>query len=113
MLNLLQQYFMQYTKYSNLTVPQSDYSPLLDLEPGIVYPSSNGDFNASLRFTINNQLTVDIPYYELARPLRVLDTDGKPVLDTVYNELQIYATPAPEDGPLVGKAFLSQVSAAV
>jgi hypothetical protein len=85
----------------------------LNLEPGIVYPSSSGDFNATLRFTINNELTVDIPHYELERPLRVLDTDGNPVLDMNYNELQIYATPAPEDGPVVGKAFLSQVSAAV
>lgn len=75
-----------------------------------MYPSSSRNFNATLRFVIDNGLTVDIPYYELERPLRVLDTDGTPSLDTNYHELQIFSSAAPEAGPVLGKAFLSQVS---
>jgi hypothetical protein len=94
-------------------ISTSDYSPDLNLEPGMVYRSSPKNFSASLQFTINNDLTVDIPYYELERPLRVLDTYGKPKLDTEYQELQIFSADEPiEDALVLGKAFLSQVSSA-
>ncbi|KAK3689333.1 hypothetical protein B0T22DRAFT_375669 [Podospora appendiculata] len=102
-----------YTKYTNstaATLNPSDYKgTLLNLEPGIVYPKSSGAFNASLRFTINNELTVDIPHYEFERPLRGLDENGTVVLVERYTELQIYGSPAPEDAPVLGKAFLSQL----
>ncbi|KAK3317557.1 hypothetical protein B0T19DRAFT_293622 [Cercophora scortea] len=102
-----------YTKYTNSTagaLNPSDYkSTLLNLEPGIVYPKPAGAFNASLRFTINNELTVDIPHYEFERPLRGLDENGTVVLDQRNTELQIYGSPAPEDAPVLGKAFLSQL----
>ncbi|KAK3939396.1 hypothetical protein QBC46DRAFT_438060 [Diplogelasinospora grovesii] len=110
-LKQFQQYFAQYTKYTGAPVDPSKYqsSSLFNLEPGIVYPASAGDFNFTLRFTINDDLTVEIPLYELWRPLRGLDANGNLVLDTGYNELQIYGSPAPEDAPVLGKAFLSQV----
>ncbi|KFX96148.1 hypothetical protein O988_05436 [Pseudogymnoascus sp. VKM F-3808] len=103
------QYFRQHTNYSGALVSPSTYSPGWNVEPGLVYPSSFKNFNATLRFTIDNGLTVDIPYYELERPLRVLDTDGRPSLNTSYQELQIFNTAAPEDAPVLGKAFLSQL----
>jgi hypothetical protein len=46
--------------------------------PGIVCPSSSRGFNFTLRFTINNELIVEIPSHELERYLRAPDTDGKP-----------------------------------
>lgn len=104
------QYFKQHTNYSGPLVSPSTYSPGWNVEPGLVYPSSFKNFNATLRFTIDNGLTVDIPHYEVERPLRVLDTDGRPSLNTSYQELQIFNTAAPEDAPVLGKAFLSQVS---
>ncbi|KAK0624929.1 hypothetical protein B0T17DRAFT_462990, partial [Bombardia bombarda] len=109
-LDQVQAFFKQHTSHLEDPVLPAAYSnKILNLEPGIVYPSSAGQFNATLRFTINNGLTVDIPSYEFQRPLRGLDANGSVVLDPDYNELQIYGSPAPEDGPVVGKAFLSQL----
>jgi hypothetical protein len=101
--------FAAVTQYKDGPVNSSQYSQLYDLEPGLVYPSSAGTFSASLQFTLDNGLTVHIPPYELIRPLRGLDANGQQILDTGYNEVQIYGQPAPEDGPVMGKAFLSQV----
>ncbi|KAK4182894.1 hypothetical protein QBC35DRAFT_139597 [Podospora australis] len=90
-------------------VGPSEYSnELANLEPGLVYPASV-DFNATLRFTINDNMTIDVPHYEFQRPLRGLDQNGTMVLDPKFHELQIYGDPAPLNAPVLGKAFLSQV----
>jgi hypothetical protein len=110
MLSRIKDTFIQATKTNtSVFVDPSAYSPLFNLEPGLVYPSSIGGFNASFLFTLDSGLTIEIPQHELERPLRVLDTDGSRVLEPAYNELQIFGTAAPEDGPVVGKGFLSQV----
>jgi hypothetical protein len=89
--------------------PSSYNSTLYDLEPGLVYPASAGPISASLQITFDNGLSVSIPQDELVRPLRGLDANGALAVDTNFNEVQIYSTPAPEDGPVLGKVFLSQV----
>lgn len=91
------------------TVQPSQYADLYNLEPGLVYPRSAGNFSVSMEITINDGQTVTIPSYELVRPLRGLDADGRQIVDTRFNEVQIYSQPAPEDGPVFGKAFLSQL----
>jgi hypothetical protein len=73
-----------------------------------VYPASAGPISASLRITLDNGLSVDIPSYELVRPLRGLDANGTLIVDTNYNEVQIYGQADPEDGPVLGKVYLSQ-----
>ncbi|KAK3349008.1 hypothetical protein B0T25DRAFT_546981 [Lasiosphaeria hispida] len=109
-LDTFQSAFKEVTKFTGERVQPSEYkNALLNLEPGIVFPKDAGDFNATLRFTINYNQTVDIPFYELLRPLRGLDQKGKVVVEEKYNEVQIYASPAPGDAPVLGKAFLSQV----
>ncbi|KAK0715456.1 hypothetical protein B0H67DRAFT_645203 [Lasiosphaeris hirsuta] len=103
-------FFQQVTKFSGDPVLPPVYNDhLLNAEPGIVYPKSAGQFNATLRFTLNYNLTVEIPFYELQRPLRGLDKEGKVVVDSNYTELQIFRTPAEGDAPVLGKAFLSQL----
>jgi hypothetical protein len=110
MLSSIKNSFAQTTKTnSSVFVDTSTYSPLINLEPGLVYPSSIGGFNASLVFTLDGGLTVEIPQYELERPLRLLDKDGSRVLQPMYNEIQVFKDAAPEDGPVLGKVFLSQV----
>jgi len=91
-------------------LPASNYSHLYNLEPGLVYPSSAGDLDPTLRISLLNGPTITIPTHEIIRPLRGLDQSGAMVLDTGYNEVQIYGNPAPEDGPVMGKALLSQVN---
>jgi hypothetical protein len=73
-----------------------------------VYPASAGPISASLQITLDNGLSVDIPPYELVRPLRGLDTNGALIVDTNFNEVQIYGQAAPEYGPVLGKVFLSK-----
>lgn len=73
-----------------------------------MYPASAGPISASLRITLDNGLSVDIPSYELVRPLRGLDANGTLIVDTNYNEVQIYGQADPEDGPVLGKVYLSQ-----
>lgn len=73
-----------------------------------MYPASAGPITASLRIALDNGLSVDIPSYELVRPLRGLDTNGSPIVDTDFNEVQIYYQADPENGPVLGKGFLSQ-----
>ncbi|KAK3352748.1 hypothetical protein B0T25DRAFT_580621 [Lasiosphaeria hispida] len=110
LLDQFEEFFEQITKFSGDAVPPPEYNDLLlNVEPGIVYPKSAGPFNATLRFTLNYNLTVDIPFYELQRPLRGLGKDGKVVVDSNYTELQIFRTPAEGDAPVLGKAFLSQL----
>jgi len=90
-------------------VDSSQYQGLYNLEPGLVFPSSVSNFSLSLEITMDNGQTVIIPSHELIRPLRGLDTNGIQIVDTRFNEVQIYSLPAPEDGPVFGKAFLSQL----
>lgn len=101
--------FAQVSASNNAPVDSSQYQGLYNLEPGLVYPSSAGAFSVSLEITIDNGLTVTIPSHELVRPLRGLDANGTQIVDTRFNEVQIYGRPAPEDGPVLGKAFLSQL----
>lgn len=98
------------TKYAGDPILPAAYQDiLLNLEPGIVYPKSAGEFNMTMRITINNELTVQVPHYELQRPLRGLDKDGKVVSNDAYNELQIYGDNPAENSPVIGKAVLSQL----
>ncbi|KAK0649778.1 hypothetical protein B0T16DRAFT_324696 [Cercophora newfieldiana] len=92
-----------------LVEPSSYSDRLLNLEPGIVYRKDAADFNATLRFTINYNQTVEVPFHEVQRSLRGLDKNGAVIVDPDYNELQIYGTPAEGDAAVLGKAFLSQV----
>jgi hypothetical protein len=94
-----------------LVEPSAYADRLLNLEPGIVYRKDEADFNATLRFTINYNQTVEVPFYEVQRSLRGLDPNGAVVVDPDYNELQIFGTPADGDAVVLGKAFLSQVGA--
>ncbi|GAB1314687.1 hypothetical protein MFIFM68171_04897 [Madurella fahalii] len=106
----VENYFREVTGYNGETVDPVVYRDrLLNLEPGLAFPASAGSFNGTLRLTIEDKLTVDIPLYELQRPLRGLDSNGRVVLEPEYNELQIYRQEAPNDAPVLGKAFLSQV----
>lgn len=89
--------------------PHNYSANLVDLEPGWVYPAAAGSFNATLSITINNEFTVEIPTHELWRPLRGLDGSGNVVLDSRFNELQVYGSKAAGYAPVLGKAFLSQV----
>jgi hypothetical protein len=99
--------------WSGGTVEPAKYSEkLVNLEPGLVYPKEAVPFNGSMRITIGDDLTVEIPFYELWRPLRGLDKTGDVVLDNDFNELQVYGSAAAGDAGVLGKAFLSQVSMA-
>ncbi|KAK4652735.1 hypothetical protein QC762_500605 [Podospora pseudocomata] len=109
-LSALLGYVNQTTEQRTHLVPVTEYADeLVNLEPGLVYRRSSGEFNAALRFTINDKMTVEVPFHELQRPLRGLDSNGAAVLNTSYNELQIFGDPAPGNAPVLGKAFLSQV----
>ena len=111
--NNVKSWFNDLTLWSGETVKPEEYKDtLLNLEPGLVYPAKAGSFNGSMRITIDKDLTVDIPLHELWRPLRGLDADGKMILHDRFNELQIYGADASQSlyAPVLGKAFLSQVS---
>ncbi|KAK0710467.1 hypothetical protein B0T21DRAFT_297991 [Apiosordaria backusii] len=111
-LSTLLGYINQTTGQRTSLVPVSEYADeLVNLEPGLVYRRQSGEFNAALRFTLNDKMTVEVPYHELQRPLRGLNDNGAAVLDTNYNELQIFSDAAPGNAPVLGKAFLSQVRA--
>lgn len=104
-------WFKNLTAWPEETVDPRNYSDrLLNIEPGLVYPARAGSFNGSMRITINNEMTVDIPIHELWRPLRGLDSGGNLVLDGRFNELQIFGSEAAGNAAVLGKAFLSQVS---
>jgi hypothetical protein len=110
MVNDVEEFFKAVTGYGGDAVDPSVYKDnLLNLEPGLVYPASAGSFEGTMRLTLEDKLTVDIPFYELLRPLRGLDENGSLVLHPEYNELQVFREEAPGDAPVLGKAFLSQV----
>lgn len=93
----------------------TDYqNSLLNIEPGLVYPSSIKDLNVTLRITITDlsggqPQTVEIPFHELQRPLRGLDSKGVVVSDNNYTEIQIYKDGTANNAAVLGRAFLSQV----
>ncbi|KAL2136888.1 hypothetical protein VTI74DRAFT_614 [Chaetomium olivicolor] len=105
------EFFKARTGYSGTPVPTSDYQDkLANLEPGLVYPRSAASaFNGSMRLTLKDGFTVDIPVHEMQRPLRGLDSNGQVVVDNDYTEIQIYGKEAPGLAPVLGKTFLSQV----
>jgi len=109
-LDQFQTLFQETTGYSSNHVRPSDYHDgLLNIEAGMVYPTSLEQFNASLRLTLNYNLTIDIPWYEFQRPLRGLNADGDVAIDTNFTEYMIFEVPAEGDAPVLGKVFLSQV----
>ncbi|KAK4160844.1 hypothetical protein QBC43DRAFT_218865 [Cladorrhinum sp. PSN259] len=94
--------------------PTAYGNKVINLEPGLVWHKVSGQFNTTLRFTLqpegsDDSLTVDIPQHEFQGPLRGLDENGAVKVDTEYTELQIYGDPAPGDATVLGKVFLSQV----
>jgi len=94
----------------SLVEPKEYADKLFNLEPGLVYRKDSGaDLNATMRFTINYNQTVEIPFYEVQRSLVGLDTNGSVLVDPDYNQLQIFPLPAPGDAAVLGKVFLSQL----
>jgi hypothetical protein len=114
-LSAVKDWFSDVTSWpGNKTAVPGDYSgKLLNIEPGLVYLTAAGSFNGSMRITINNEMTVDIPTHELWRPLRGLDGKGNLVSDSRFNELQIFGSEAAGNAAVLGKAFLSQVSPSI
>jgi hypothetical protein len=95
------------------------------MEPGLTYDAS-ANISFSMSLTIGDGLTVEIPSHELGmlvldlcdaledsilavRPLRGLDDDGAPVVNTSLTEVQVFTKEGPGQGPVLGKVFLSQV----
>ncbi|KAK4249857.1 hypothetical protein C7999DRAFT_29726 [Corynascus novoguineensis] len=89
-------------------VPESSYPDIYNLEPGLVYNTS-AKFRVTMKVSLENGLTVTIPHHEMVRPLRGLDNQGVPQVEPDYREVAVYATQAPGDAVVLGKAFLSQV----
>lgn len=109
-LDQFQTLFQETTGFSGNHVRPSEYHDgLLNIEAGMVYPTSAEQFNASLRITINYNQTVEIPWYEFQRPLQGLNEAGDVAVDTNFTEYTIFEVPAEGDAPVLGKAFLSQV----
>ena len=75
-----------------------------------MFPTTANLLNASLEVKLQDGLTVHIPAHELVLPLRGIGRDGTLVLDDSLSELQIAEKPAPDDGLVLGRSFLSQVS---
>ena len=96
--------FKQLTGWSK-TIYNSDalYVP----EPGLMYPSITG-FNGSLKFFLDNGLTVIIPNSELQQPLRGLDKNGSYAVQSNVTQVKVYGEPL--DAWVLGKVFLSRVS---
>jgi hypothetical protein len=59
-------------------------------------------------FTLDNGLTVEIPNYELAWPVRGLDKTGQLVQQDNATVVNIFNGSLPEGTASVGKIFLSQ-----
>lgn len=103
-------WFTELTGWNNASATVQQYSKnVVDIEPGLVFTAKAPAFDGSMTIVINGSMIVEIPFYELWRPLRGLNADGEYELDNEYNELQIYATEGDNDAPVLGKAFLSQV----
>ena len=103
-------WFTELTGWNNASATVQQYSKnAVDIERGLVFTSKAPSFDGSMTIVINGSMIVEIPLYELWRPLRGLNTDGEYELDHEYNELQIYASEGDIDAAVLGKAFLSQV----
>jgi hypothetical protein len=96
--------FKQLTGWSKILY---DSDALYVPEPGLMYPSTTG-FNGSLKFFLNNGLTVEIPNSELQQPLRGLDRNGGYAVQSNVTQVKIYSEPL--DAWVLGKVFLSRVS---
>jgi hypothetical protein len=79
------------------------------VEPGLYYPQTKG-FNGSLIIKLSSGFEVEIPNYELAHPLRGIDTNGVRVLQPNITEVNIFSENAPLDTATIGKVYLSQVN---
>jgi hypothetical protein len=88
-------------------IPDNNTNNLFIPEPGLIYPSSTG-FNGSLRFTLDDGFTVEIPNSELQHPLRGLDKNGDYVLQPNVTEVNVYSEAL--NAWVLGKVFLSQVN---
>jgi len=77
------------------------------VEPGLYY---NTSFNGSLIFTLEGDLEVEIPSYEMTGPLRGIDPSGQRILQNNITAVNIFNENAPEDTASLGKVFLSQES---
>ncbi|KAK4233353.1 hypothetical protein C8A03DRAFT_38945 [Achaetomium macrosporum] len=88
-------------------LPESSYPDIYNLEPGLVYNTSD-NFKVTMKVSFDNGLTVTIPSHEMVRPLRGIDKNGVPQAEPGYREVAVYAAQAPEDAVVLGKAFLSQ-----
>lgn len=109
----------------DVLIDTSQHSGLYSVEPGLTYDAS-ANISFSILLTIEDGLTVEIPSHELGqlfsdlcnafenshlavRPLRGLDDDGVPVVNSSLTEVQVFAEEGPGQGPVLGKVFLSQV----
>lgn len=101
--------FNQITNWDGEPLVSLTNSNLSVTEPGLWY-NSNYTFGGSFIITLDNGLVVEIPNYELERPVRGIAPDGSIVLDPRYNEVQIFHDDAPADATVLPTAFLSQVS---
>jgi hypothetical protein len=102
------------TGYGGATTPIPDPADpsILDLEPGLIYPylsNSTAKFAPTMSITLNNNFSVEIPWYELVQPLHGLAPNGSRVTNTNFTEVQIYQTADPEEAAVLGKIFLSAV----
>jgi hypothetical protein len=76
-----------------------------------VYSTGGVELNITMKITLAGGLTVTVPSHELVRPLRGLDSQGVPVLNSTLSEVAVYGDAAPENSPVLGKSYLSQVRA--
>jgi hypothetical protein len=69
----------------------------------------------TMEITLENGFMVTIPSHELIRPLTGLgregDNDGKLITDPNYKQITIYRDSPLGDSVVLGRVFLSQVSA--
>ncbi|KAF4946627.1 hypothetical protein FSARC_14145 [Fusarium sarcochroum] len=68
----------------NDLIDASTYPDLYNVEPGLVYDASS-NISFSMTVTIEDGLKVEIPSYELVRPLRGLDAKGAPMVYLFVN----------------------------
>jgi hypothetical protein len=105
-------FFEDVTGYSDARNPIPDPADrgILNLEPGLVYPylsNSTAKFTPSMVITLENNFTVEIPAYELVRPLHGIALNGSRVSNPNFTEVQIYQLADPEEAAVLGKIFLS------
>jgi hypothetical protein len=82
---------------------------LLSIEPGLIFPITDGLPRLTMEVSLAGGLTVEIPSDHLIRNLRGLDANGAPTSNDSFAEVQIYHEAGAQLAPVVGRAFLSQV----